>query len=160
MIDIRKGSHVESFPTLVSAMMNTYKRVYNITLTNDTDNGSLSTRGGYISFDNYAQAAVADDDVKIRINELGADGRWICEVMELPEEEVLYLYNSPVSEYETRDLQDESLFYTAKGQTIQGAPLLIGDLFSLSDNAFEGTPKAGAFALYESGKYVIQTESN
>lgn len=160
MIDIRKGSHIESFPTYVSSMQRTYKRVFNITLIADADNGTLATRGSYISFDNYAQAAVADDDVKIRINELGADGRWICEVMELPEEEVLYLYNSPVSEYETRDLQDESLFYTEKGKTIQGAPLLIGDLFSLSDIAFEGTPKAGAIALYESGKYVIQTESN
>lgn len=156
MIDIRKGSHISSFPTLISSMMNTYKRVYNITLGAATDNGQLATRGAYISFDNYAQGAVTDGDVTIRVNELGADGRWICEVMALPSDEVLYLYNSPVSEYSERDLQDESLFYNAQGDVVQGAPLLIGDLFSLSENAFVGTPAAGKTAEYTSGKYEIQ----
>lgn len=155
-IDIRKGTHMSSFPTLVSAMMNTYKRVYNITLTADTDNGSLATRGDYISFDNYAQGPVTAGDVTVRINELGADGRWICEVMELPENEILYLYNSPVSEYAERDLQDESLFYNEKDDVVQGAPLLIGDLFSVSNEGFTGTPVAGATAEYNNGKYVIQ----
>lgn len=155
-IDIRKGTHISSFPTYVSSMQRTYKRVYNITLTADTDNGTLATRGGYQSFDNYAQGPVTAGDVTVRLNELGADGRWICEVMDLPEEEILYLYNSPVSEYPGRDLQDESLFYNKKGETVQGAPLLIGDLFSLSENAFVGTPAAGKTAEYTSGKYEIQ----
>ena len=155
-IDIRKGSHVVSFPTLVSAMMNTYKRVYNIVLTADTDNGMLATRGDYVSFDNYEQAAVIDDDVTVAVRELGADGNWIVEVTELPEDEVLYLYNSPVSEYEERDLQDPSLFYNKSGEVVQGAPLLIGDLFSLSDLAFTGTVAAGKTAKFNAGKYVIQ----
>ena len=76
--------------------------------------------------------------------------------MALPSDEVLYLYNSPVSEYSERDLQDESLFYNAQGDVVQGAPLLIGDLFSLSENAFVGTPAAGKTAEYTSGKYEIQ----
>ncbi len=155
-IDIRKGSHVVSFPTLVSAMMNTYKRVYNIVLTADTDNGMLATRGDYVSFDNYEQAAVIDDDVTVAVRELGADGNWIVEVTDLPEDEVLYLYNSPVSEYEERDLQDPSLFYNKSGEVVQGAPLLIGDLFSLSDLAFTGTVAAGKTAKFNAGKYVIQ----
>ena len=154
--DIVKGSHVESFPTLVSAMMNTYKRVYNIVLTADTDNGQLCARGNYVSFDNYQQAAVADNAVTVKINEQGADGRWIVEPTVLPATEVLYLYNSPVSPYEQRDLQDESLFYNKQGDVVQGAPLLIGDLFSLSANAFTGTPAAGKTAKYAGGKYVVQ----
>ena len=155
-IDIRKGAHVSSFPTYVSSMQRTYKRVYNITLTADTDNGMLATRGDYISFDNYEQAAVTDDDVTVAVRELGADGRWIVEVVELPDDEVLYLYNSPVSEYETRDLQDESLYYNKSGQVVQGAPLLVGDLFSLSANAFTGTVAAGKTAKFAAGKYVLQ----
>ena len=155
-IDIRKGSHVVSFPTLVSAMMNTYKRVYNIVLTADTDNGMLATRGDYVSFDNYEQAAATDDDVTVAVRELGADGNWIVEVTDLPEDEVLYLYNSPVSEYEERDLQDPSLFYNKSGEVVQGAPLLIGDLFSLSDLAFTGTVAEGKTAKFNAGKYVIQ----
>lgn len=155
-IDIRKGSHVSSFPTFVSAMQRTYKRVYNIVLGADTDNGMLAGRGAYASFDNYAQAAVTDNAVTVNINELGADGRWIVEVAVLPATEVLYLYNSPVSEYAEKDLQDESLFYNKKDDVVQGAPLLIGDLFSLSENAFTGTPVAGGTAKFAGGKYVVQ----
>lgn len=155
-IDIRKGSHISSFPTYISSMQHTFKRVYNIVLGADTDNGSLAARGAYVSFDQYEQDAVTDDEVTVNINELGADGRWIVEVAELPETEVLYLYNSPVSEYTTRDLQDESLFYNEKDEVIQGAPLLIGDLFSLSENAFTGTPADGKTAKYNAGKYVVQ----
>lgn len=156
MIDIVKNKHVESFPTLISSMMGTYHRVYNILLTADTDNGMLSLRGNYSSFDNYEQAAVTDDDVTVAVRELGADGLWIVEVVALPEDEVLYLYNSPVSEYEERDLQDPSLFYNKSGDVVQGAPLLIGDLFSLSDKAFTGSIAAGKTANYAGGKYVIQ----
>lgn len=156
MIDIVKNKHVESFPTLISSMMGTYHRVYNIVLTADTDNGMLSLRGNYVSFDNYEQAAVTDDDVTVAVRELGADGLWIVEVVALPEDEVLYLYNSPVSEYEERDLQDPSLFYNKSGDVVQGAPLLIGDLFSLSDKAFKGTIAAGKTANYAGGKFVIQ----
>lgn len=155
-IDVRKGSHVSSFPTLISSMMNTYKRVYNIVLTADTDNGMLAARGNYVSFDNYQQAAVTNDAVTVAVRELGADGLWICEVTVLPDTEVLYLYNSPVSEYPEREFQDESLFYNKSGDVVQGAPLLIGDLFSLSDAAFTGTVAAGATAKFNAGKYVIQ----
>ncbi len=155
-IDIRKGSHVVSFPTLISSMMGTFHRVYNIVLTADTDNGTLSTRGDYVPFDNYEQAAVTDDDVTVYVREKGADGNWVVEVTELPDEEVLYLYNSPVSEYEEKELQDESLFYNKSGEVVQGAPLLIGDLFSLSDLAFTGTIAAGKTAKYNAGKFVIQ----
>lgn len=155
MIDVRKFKHGSSFPTLISSMMNTFKRVYNITLTADTDNGALAKRGNYVSFDNYEQAAVTDDDVSVVIRELGADGKWIVEVTDLPDYEVLYLYNSPVSEYETRDLQKEELFYNEAADVVQGAPLLIGDLFSLSDEWFTGTAAVGAIAKFNSGKYVI-----
>jgi hypothetical protein len=155
-IDIRKGSHVSSFPTLISSMMGTYKRVYNIVLGANTDNGMLAARGDYVSFDQYEQDDVTDNAVTVNINELGADGRWIVEVAVLPATEVLYLYNSPVSEYDTRELQDETLYYNEKDEVVQGAPLLIGDLFSLSGNAFTGKPVAGKTAKFAAGKYVVQ----
>lgn len=155
-IDIRKGNHVVSFPTLISSMMGTFHRVYNIVLGEDTDNGQLSMRGDYVSFDNYEQAAVDADAVSVKVRDLGADGNWIVEVAELPDEEVLYLYNSPVSEYEERDLQNEALFYNKEGDVVQGAPLLIGDLFSLSALAFTGDVAVGKTAVYNAGKYVIQ----
>ena len=133
-IDVRKGSHVSSFPTLISSMMNTYKRVYNIVLTADTDNGMLAARGNYVSFDNYQQAAVTNDAVTVAVRELGADGLWICEVTVLPDTEVLYLYNSPVSEYPQRELQDESLFYNKKGD-LDYAILLWNEGCSAMDRA-------------------------
>lgn len=155
-IDIQKNKHVASFPTLISSMMGTFHRVYNIVLGANTDNGMLSKRGSYTDFDNYAQAAVTDEDVVVNINRMDADGKWIVEVAELPDYEVLYLYNSPVSEYEEKDLQDEELFYNKAGEVVQGAPLLIGDLFSLNDLAFTGTAAAGKTAKYAAGKYVVQ----
>ena len=144
-------------------------KVYNIVITaNTVDNGELCGRGDYVSFDQYKQAAVPSDAAgegetavtfEGRINEMGADGKWIVEVTKLPTSgEVLYMYNSPVSEYETRDLTDEGLFYSAKGERIQGARLDIGDLFSISPNGFEGNdPEDGATVTYNAStkKYTV-----
>ena len=155
MIDIRKGSHIKSFPNKISSMMGNYGKVYNLVLGADTDNGTLSSRGDYVSFDQYEQDSVTASAVEVIIREKMADGTWLVEVSKLPATEVLYVYNSPVSEYSERDFQDESLFYNKSGDVVQGATLMIGDMFTLSDNAFTGTIAAGSTAVYSAGKYVI-----
>lgn len=166
MIDIQLNKHMTSFPTKIASMMIPEGgKVYNIVIAdNKVDNGQLCGRGAYVSFDQYAQDALPSDagtpavTFAGRINELGADGRWIVEVTQLPKSgEVLYMYNSPVSEYDERDLQDEALFYSAKNERIQGARLDIGDLFSISENGFEGTPAANAAVTYNESthKYTV-----
>jgi len=153
-IDITKGSHVVSFPNKIASAMGQYSHVYNIVLQANSDNGALAGRGDYVSFDQYKQASPANGFAG-RINEQAADGTWYVEVTALPNSEVLYLYNSPVSEYSERDLQDESLFYNLEGERIQGMVLVVGDVFTISENGFTGTPAAGKSVTYANGKYVV-----
>lgn len=155
-IDITKGSHVSSFPTKIASMMGQYKHVYNIVLGANADNGALAGRGDYVSFDQYEQDAPSGTFAG-RINEQAKNGNWYVEVTALPTDgtEVLYLYNSPISPYEEKDFQDESLFYNEEGDVVQGAVLCIGDVFEISPNGFTGTPAAGANVTYAAGKYVV-----
>lgn len=167
MIDIQKNLHMSSFPTKIASMMVPEGgKVYNIVIADaKVDNGQLCGRGAYVSFDQYEQDALPSDagtpavTFEGRINEIGADGRWIVEVTKLPTSgEVLYMYNSPVSEYDLIDLQDEALFYSKQGERIQGARLDIGDLFSISENGFEGNdPADGATVTYNESthKYTV-----
>ena len=153
-IDITKGSHVVSFPNKIASAMGQYGHVYNIVTTANVDNGTLAGRGSYVSFDQYQQAALANGFAG-RINEQAADGTWYIEVTALPASEALYLYNSPVSEYSERDLQDESLFYNKQGDVVQGMTLMVGDVFSISANGFTGTPVANKAVSYSGGKFVV-----
>lgn len=156
-IDLTKGSHVVSFPSKVASMMGQYSHVYNIVLDANTDNGMLAGRGDYVSFDQY-EADDPSDDFGGRINEQAANGNWYVEVTALPvDEEVLVIYNSAISPYAERDLQDEALFYNAAGDVAQGAVLCIGDVIELSANAFTGTIAAGAAVTFDAStkKYVI-----
>ena len=154
-VDITKGSHIKSFPNKIASMMGQYGHVYNIVLQANTDNGTLCSRGDYVSFDQYEQDAVAANAVEVTIRELMADGTRLVEVTKLPATEVLYVYNSPVSEYNEREFNDEQLMYNKAGEVAQGATLILGDMFTLSDNAFTGTIADGAVAKYSAGKYVI-----
>lgn len=156
VVDITKGTHIKSFPNKVASMMGNYAHVYNLVLTANTDNGTLASRGDYVSFDQYEQAAVTANAVEGVIRELMADGTWLVEVTKLPATEVLYVYNSPVSEYSEKEFQDESLMYNKAGEVAQGATLVLGDMFTLSDVAFTGTPVAGKTVKYAAGKYVVQ----
>lgn len=156
VVDITKGTHIKSFPNKVASMMGNYAHVYNLVLTANTDNGTLASRGNYVSFDQYEQAAVTANAVEGVIRELMADGTWLVEVTKLPATEVLYVYNSPVSEYSEKEFQDESLMYNKAGEVAQGATLVLGDMFTLSDVAFTGTPVAGKTVKYAAGKYVVQ----
>lgn len=155
VVDITKGSHIKSFPNKIASMMGTYGHVYNLVLQANTDNGTLSSRGDYVTFDKYEQDSVAANAVEVTIREKNTDGTWLVEVTKLPATEVLYVYNSPVSEYPQREFQDETLMYNKAGEVAQGATLILGDMFSLSDVAFTGTKAIGAVATYTAGKYAI-----
>ena len=156
MIDIVKGNHVVTFPTKVASMMGQYSHVYNIVLGADEDNGVLASRGSYVNYDQYDEDAVTANAVEGIIRGQNSEGLWEVEITKLPATEVLYLYNSPVSEYAERDLQRESLFYNKEDEVIQGAVLIIGDVISYSALAFTGTPVAGKAVKYASKKFAVQ----
>ena len=154
-IDIRTGTHIVTFPSKVASMMGQYDHVYNIVLDTDTDNGVLATRGAYVDFDQYEQGAVTANTVEGKILKQAANGNWYIEITKLPAVEILYLYNSPVSEYAEKEFQDESLFYNKEDEVAQGAVLTIGDVIEYSDTAITGTPAANTTVKYTSGKWVI-----
>lgn len=156
MIDIRTGSHVRSYPNHIASYNGNYSHVYNIILQSDSEQGELATRGDYVSYDQYEQDTVTANAVEGIIREEMADGTFLVEFTKLPATEVLYLYNSPVSEYNEREFQDEKLWYNKAGDVVQGGVLVIGDKATYSDAAFTGTPVAGKTVKYAAGKYVVQ----
>ena len=155
-IDFTKNAtHNIAFPSFVASAMGQYGHVINLVMQNDTDNGTLSMKGNYVSFEQYEQAAVTANSVKGIIREASAEGGWYVEFTDLPADPVFFVYNSPVSPYPEAELRDEALFYNAAGDVTQGMELHIGDIVSLSDSAFTGTPAANTAVTYTSGKYVI-----
>lgn len=155
-IDISTNKHIATFPSKVASMMGQYGHVYNIVLQANTDNGVLASRGDYVDFDQYEQDSVTANAVEGLITKKAATGNWYVEITKLPATEVLYIYNSPVSEYEQREFQDEKLFYNKAGEVAQGAELKVGDVIEYSDEAFTGTAAAGKAVKYAAGKYVVQ----
>lgn len=156
-IDFTKNNnHIIAFPSFIASAMGQYGHVINLVMQDDQDNGTLATKGDYVSFEQYEAAAVEDEAVEGVIREASAEGGWYVEITALPETLVFFVYNTPISPYPERELREEGLFYNAEGDVTQGMELHIGDMFSLSDAAFTGTPAAGAAVKYVAGKYVVQ----
>lgn len=151
MIDVRKGSHVVSFPSKIASACGQYGHIFNTVVTDDTvDNGTLCAKGDYVSFDQYEQEALdAGDTITGEIIDQDANGLWYVEFTALPAgKTVLYMYNAPISEYPERSLQDESLWVNVEDDVVQGMQLMVNDVAEYSDLAFEGTPAAGTAVTY------------
>ena len=154
-IDIVKGTHNVAFPSKVLAGMGGAHQ-FNITLTADHDNGQLVTRGAWNSFDNYLEGTVAaSNDFRGVIQAVNPDDSSLFYVEVTADTTLLFIYNSPVSPYGERDLQDESLFYMETGEVARAYTLSKGDIILLSTHAFNGTPVVGKTLTYASGKYVV-----
>lgn len=156
-VDISKNNnHIIMFPTFVASAMGQYGHIINLVMQADTDNGTLATKGQYVSFEQYKAAAVAANAVEVTVRERAVEKDcWYVEVTKLPANPVYLVYNDPISPYPQVELRDEGLFYNETGDVTQGMELHIGDCFSLSEDAFTGTIADGAVAVYTSGKYVI-----
>lgn len=159
-LDIRTGAHGASFPSKVASALGQFGHVFNTVVTADAvDNGSLCVKGSYVSFDQYEQDGFeTGDSIKGEILDQDANGYWFVEFKELPAKVVLYMYNSPVSEYAERDLQKESLFYNEKDDVVQGMMLMETDVAEYSKESFEGTPAAGKEVVYNiaTDKWTVQ----
>lgn len=156
-IDFTKNNnHIVMFPSKVISSLGQGGHVINLVMQANTDNGVLATKGQYVSFDQYKAAAVADNTVQGVIREASAEGGWYVEFTVLGSDPIFLIYNSPVSPYPEIELRDEALFYNATGDVTQGMELNLGDVVSLSADAFTGTPVAGKTVKYSAGKYVVQ----
>lgn len=156
MIDVSKNAtHVIAFPSKIASAMGQYGHVINFKLLADADNGVLGTKGDYVSFDQYKRVEVADNKVEGIIREASSEGGWYVEFSKL-DGQIFFVYNTPKSPYPEVELRDEALFYNESGDVTQGMELHLGDIASLNDAAFTGTPAAGKTVKYSAGKYVVQ----
>ena len=147
--------HNIAFPSFVASAMGQYGHVINLVMKSNMDNGTIAAKGNYVSFEQYEAAAPAANSIKGIIREASAEGGWYVEFTQLPSDPVYFVYNSPVSPYPEKELRDEALFYNATGDVTQGMELHLGDIVSLSDSAFIGTPADNTAVTYTAGKYVI-----
>ena len=155
-IDISKNAtHTIAFPSFVASAMGQYGHVINLIMQSSTDNGSLSTKGDYVKFEQYKAVQVADDKVEAVIREAASEGGFYVEFTKL-DGQIFFVYKTPKSPYPEVELRDEGLFYNATGDVTQGMELHLGDIVTLSDAAFTGTPADGKTVKYSAGKYVVQ----
>ena len=155
-IDFTKNAtHAIAFPSKIASAMGQYGHVINFKLLANADNGVLGTKGDYVSFDQYKRVEVADNKVEGIIREASSEGGWYVEFSKL-DGQIFFVYNTPKSPYPEVELRDEALFYNESGDVTQGMELHLGDIASLSDAAFTGTPVAGKTVKYSAGKYVVQ----
>lgn len=155
-IDLTKGSRQAAFMSKVFAVENGH--IYNLTIAKDRDNGQLAVRDvtTWNSFDNYDEDPAGTITFAGVLRGQAANGNYYLEVLSVSQD-VLFVYNSPVSEYAERELQVETLFYNKAGDTVQGIPLERGDIVELTANAFTGTLAEGASVSYDAAteKYIV-----
>ena len=155
-IDFTKNAtHVIAFPSKIASAMGQYGHVINFKLLANADNGVLGTKGDYVSFDQYKRVEVTDNKVEGIIREASSEGGWYVEFSKL-DGQIFFVYNTPKSPYPEVELRDEALFYNESGDVTQGMELHLGDIVSLNDAAFTGTPVAGKTVKYSAGKYIVQ----
>ena len=155
-IDISKNAtHNVAFPSFVASAMGQYGHVINLVMQANQDNGVLANKGDYVKFEQYKMAAVADNKVEAVIREAASEGGWYVEFTKL-DGQIFFVYNAPISPYPEVELRDEALFYNATNDVTQGMELHLGDIVTLSNSAFDGTPTEGATVKYSDGKYVVQ----
>ena len=153
-VDITKSAtHTSAYPSKVLASR--VGHTYNIELTTAADNGSIIGRGAYISFDRYAEAT-APDDFAGKIVEQAANGNWYVEVTEFdPQEEALFVYETPIFTREDRDLRQEKLWYNAAGEVVECIVLTLGDIIEVSAEGFNNTPVAGKAVSVVDKKFTV-----
>lgn len=152
-LDIQKGSHKYGF---LNKMLATYGGFHtsNVTLATDHDNFDLvGLTEGWNSFDNYDEDPAATIDFEARVMGLSSEGTWYLKVVKA--NDCYLVYNSPVSEYNEREFQDESLFYNVAGETAEAIELWKGDIFSVDPSGFTGSVSEGSIVTYSNGKYVV-----
>lgn len=146
--------HHVCFPTKV--LSDKVGRVLNMVIEKDTDNGTVCGKGDYVSFDQY-KVADAPASYEGKILEQAADGGWYVEVTKIdPNAPAILIYEVPeiAENYDSRFTKISNFFNeasTTRTKTVRGLILTTTDVYELSEDAFDGTPTAGAKVTVEAG---------
>lgn len=150
--------HHVCFPTKV--LSERVGRVLNMVISEDTDNGTVCGKGAYVSFDQYKVANVPTA-FEGEILEKAADGNWYVEVKKIdPNAPAILIYEVPeiAENYNTKFTSVANFFNAAspeRTKTVRGFVLGVTDVYELSEDAFEGTPKAGKKVTINGQKHVV-----
>lgn len=150
--------HHVAFPTKV--LSERVGRVLNMVIKEDTDNGTVCGKGAYVSFDQY-EVATAPSAFEGEILEQAADGNWYVEVKKIdPNEPAIFIYEVPeiAETYNSQFTATSNFFNEAtadRTKTVRGFVLGVTDVYELSEDAFEGTPVAGAKVTINGQMHVV-----
>ena len=95
--------------------------IYDLEMIENTDNGTIVALGAHVEGQLYKAKAYAEGDKP-------------------------YLILTPPLAYNGKKAwSDEKYFYNAKGEVARGYELYVDDMYTLSEDAFTGTPAVGKF---------------
>lgn len=143
--------HAVAFPSKLVAQQGG-EHIYDIELKNDTDNGQLIAKGKFLDLDLYEEGAVTEFEGKVQ--KQAANGNWYVEVTK-PGDALFVYMQAFIAEDWTNSFKKESNYYNAKGETVRGYALHVGDVFEVSKEGFDGTPVAEATVTCENRKLKI-----
>ena len=150
--------HHVAFPTKV--LSERVGRTLNMVIKEDTDNGTVVGKGQYVSFDQY-EVADAPSAFEGEILEQAADGNWYVEVKKIdPNAPAVLIYEVPIiaETYNSEFTALANFFNKAsedRTKTVRGFVLGVTDVYELSEDAFDGTPKAGKKVTISGQKHVV-----
>jgi len=131
----------------------TVGNIWNIRAAANIDNGTIVKRGDYVAPEYYAEDAATDFEGEII--EKAPNGNFRVLVTEIGELEGLVLSVPLIYEEYTTKMQEESNFFNAKDDLLRVYQLYVGDVFTVSAEAFTGTPVVGKTLTVGSKKLVV-----
>lgn len=115
--------------------------IYNVQLSEDTDNTNFVARDEWLSFDLYSDKDASDFEGIVR--EQLPNGNYAVEVVDPGD--ALFVYNVPIIEEDfTNNFKKESNFFNAEGDVVRAYELAVGDILEISEAGFTAAPTVGA----------------
>lgn len=155
-LSFKIDKHHVCFPTKILAGLGG-NHVYNMVIKEDTDNGTIVSRDKYVSFDQY-EAGTAPAAYKAVVTEQAANGNWYVEVVNPADAILIHEVEIIAETYDSR-FTDIANFYNAASvqnpQVVRGYALSKGDIYELSEDAFDKTPAPGKSLTISGQKHVV-----
>lgn len=106
--------------------------IYDLEMIEDTDNGAIVALGAHVEGQVYKAKAYAEGD------------------------KPYFILTPPLAYNGKKIWSDEKYFYNAKGEIARAYELNVDDIFTISEDAFTGTPAVGKFV---NASYVVADEA-
>ena len=121
--------------------------MYSLQHTDDLWNGAVVAKGDYVSLDLYKAADATE--IKAKVVGQAANGNYYVEITEdMPASKALIVYNPAVIEEEyNKTFQKESNFYIPKEMEARAYSVREGDIWELSEDAFDQKPTVGTSTI-------------